>query len=347
MPIETLGMLAANTAAGLFMGGINDRRQIKQQGKLQAMQEAGNIRMAEHSQKLQKDMWDYTNYENQMKHLEAAGLNPALLYGMKGGGGVTVGGGGSGTQGVSGGHAPSGGGEVMGMGMMMNQMQLLKAQKENLEAQTDKTKAEADKTRGVDTEKGKTEILDLLQGIENKKEAEVLTRVQQRLANIQANLQTATYEDAIRLMGWNSEKAMQEVEGLRYETNIKENTWTTKVKMVQAELIELYATIGLKQTMTGKVAAETVTEKMRPREIATKLQQGWDALQIQMRNATANEKRQAEDAWRNDVSEQTKLPLEIIDEITDVLKRSPRDKRTHTVGERDGKYYEEYKNERY
>ena len=38
-------------------------------------------------------MWDYTNYENQVKHLEAAGLNPALLYGQGGGGGATAAGG--------------------------------------------------------------------------------------------------------------------------------------------------------------------------------------------------------------------------------------------------------------
>ena len=31
-----------------------------------------------------QEMWDYTNYENQVKHLEAAGLNPALLYGQGG-----------------------------------------------------------------------------------------------------------------------------------------------------------------------------------------------------------------------------------------------------------------------
>lgn len=51
-----------------------------------------NRQQAEYSQELQKGMWDYTNYENQKKHLENAGLNPALLYGMSGGGGATAGG---------------------------------------------------------------------------------------------------------------------------------------------------------------------------------------------------------------------------------------------------------------
>lgn len=329
---------------GLAMGSINDKRQLKQQGKLNRLQIDGNKEMASYQKSLDLQMWKDTNYPAQMEMLREAGLSPGLIYGMGGAGGATAGGGAG--AGVTGGHAPSGGGEAIGMAMTTMQLGLLKAQREKIEAETNNINAETP-NKPLIGENIKAATADLLQGIENKKEQEVLTRVQQRLGNIQANLATATYEDAIRLVGWNAEKAMQEVTGLRYETNIKEETWTTKVKMVQAELIEMYATIGLKNAMTGKVGAETVTEKMRPREIATKLQQGWDALQIQMRNATANEKRQAEDAWRNDVSEQTKLPLEIIDEITDVLKRSPRDKTTRTFGERDGKSYEEYKKESY
>ena len=57
----------------------NDNRQLSMQQKLMEMQEAANRRQADYTQNLNKDMWDYTNYENQVKHLEAAGLNPALL----------------------------------------------------------------------------------------------------------------------------------------------------------------------------------------------------------------------------------------------------------------------------
>ena len=46
-----------------------------------------NKEQAKYSTELGKEMWDYTNFENQKKHLEAAGLNPALLYGSSGGGG--------------------------------------------------------------------------------------------------------------------------------------------------------------------------------------------------------------------------------------------------------------------
>ena len=54
-------------------------------------------------------MWDYTNYENQVKHLGAAGLNPALLYGQGGGGGASTAGGAVGNGQGTAGQAPSGG----------------------------------------------------------------------------------------------------------------------------------------------------------------------------------------------------------------------------------------------
>ena len=66
-------------------------------------------------------MWDYTNYENQKKHLEAAGLNPALLYGSSGGGGGSAAGGGN----AAGVGLPTSAG--VGMGIQLEQME---AQKE-------------------------------------------------------------------------------------------------------------------------------------------------------------------------------------------------------------------------
>ena len=78
--------------------------QIRQQQRLNELQIAGNIELANYSQNLQKDMWNYTNYENQIKNLKAAGLNPALMYAKGGVGGQT----GSANAGqVAGSHASS------------------------------------------------------------------------------------------------------------------------------------------------------------------------------------------------------------------------------------------------
>ena len=52
-----------------------------------------NKEAANYSQELAKDMWNYTGYENQRAQMEAAGLNPALMYGSGGGGGQSTSGG--------------------------------------------------------------------------------------------------------------------------------------------------------------------------------------------------------------------------------------------------------------
>ena len=78
-------------------------------------------------------MWDYTNYENQVKHLEAAGLNPALLYRQGGAGGASTAGGAVGNGQGTAGQAPSGGSpqaiksqiiEGAGMGMQLGLMEI-------------------------------------------------------------------------------------------------------------------------------------------------------------------------------------------------------------------------------
>ena len=50
-----------------------------------------NQQQAQYNQGLAKDMWNYTSFPNQVRNMEAAGLNPALLYGMGGQGGSTAG----------------------------------------------------------------------------------------------------------------------------------------------------------------------------------------------------------------------------------------------------------------
>ena len=107
-----------------------------------------NKEQAKYSTELSKEMWDYTNYENQKKHLEAAGLNPALLYGSSGGGGGSAAGGGN----AAGVGLPTSTG--VGMGIQWEQME---AQKELAKAEAAKTNAEAAKLMTTDTENIKSE----------------------------------------------------------------------------------------------------------------------------------------------------------------------------------------------
>lgn len=143
-----------------------EEREHQRQLEYMGLQAQYNKEQAKYSTELSKEMWDYTNYENQKKHLEAAGLNPALLYGQGGGGGSAAGGGTAAGVGL-----PTSTGVGMGI-----QWETMEANKELAKAQAAKTNAEAAKlmttdTKNVesDTEKKKQEIE------ESKKRIDMLT----------------------------------------------------------------------------------------------------------------------------------------------------------------------------
>lgn len=112
-----------------------------------------NKEQADYSTDLAKNYWDYTNYENQVKHMKEAGLNPALFYAKGGQGGST------------------GGGQAQGVGLpsttptmariqaqgMGAQLQSILSQVELNKAVAKKTDAEADKIKGVDTQLAEAE----------------------------------------------------------------------------------------------------------------------------------------------------------------------------------------------
>ena len=96
---------------GLLLEGHNDRRQLRQQEKLQNLEIRGSKELTDYNAAKQLEMWKATNYPAQVEQMKLAGLNPALAYGMGGGGGVTSN---VATGKTSGGQAPSGGAIVTG-----------------------------------------------------------------------------------------------------------------------------------------------------------------------------------------------------------------------------------------
>lgn len=189
MPLGALGMQAAGNAIdavfGLALEHHNDKRQLSQQEKLQQLQIRGQKEMGDYNYEQQMRMWHDTNYSAQVDELRKAGLNPALMYGMSGGGGTTTG-----SQGgsVSGASAPSGGGEVVNM-MGLQRGQTL-AEIELIKAQTEKVKAEAEKTSGVDTELAKADaILKTVLGKDAQRQLDI--------KNPNREVETKTYQNEL------------------------------------------------------------------------------------------------------------------------------------------------------
>ena len=186
--ISGLANSGAGSLTGLITGGISQalglswspqkamNEQWKYNKKIMALQNQYQQQAAEKSQQYAKEYWDYTNAENQKQHLINAGLNPALMYGQGGAGGM----GASGGAHQSSPEQPQG--NPVGMALQVQQLEQQRrmndAQIALAEAQAEKAGAEATKISGVDTQ-------------------EALKRIEGIASQIELNLQEGNYKEAL------------------------------------------------------------------------------------------------------------------------------------------------------
>lgn len=195
---------AANTLLGQIgssiFGAAQDRRQLKQQKKLNALQIEGNKEMSEFQRQQAMKMWKDTNYSAQVEEAKKAGMSISALYGGTGASGATTGGASAGSvSGASAGDPNQG----VNMGLQMaSQLALQKAQKENIEADTENKKA-ASVLAGEDLEKRKYDTL--TQGEEFTKKAaesqEAVRGLEDRLTRIKAEAAGAEIENEAKKVG--------------------------------------------------------------------------------------------------------------------------------------------------
>ena len=282
-------------AIGMIGGAISDRRNYKNQLKLMEQQQQYNKELGEINQGYAKEMaainqqyalqagkqshlynqqmWDYTNYENQVKHLEAAGLNPALLYGQGGGGGATAAGGAVGNGQGTAGQAPSGGSPqaiksqiVEGAGMGV-QLGLMEAQAEALKAKAAKDNADAEKTAGVDTELTKSLIaLNKVEtDVKNMSVEEIAAKAKywgdlsteswQRARALakEADFKEATFEDSVKKVAYETQGSL--IKNLETLSNIELND--AKIRSLNENIA-----IAWYNAATGRMNATTAADKV-------------------------------------------------------------------------------------
>ena len=136
---------AMNWVDEALFGNKRRKQQIEQQKKLTDLQIQANKELADYGMAISKEMFDYTGYENQVKQMKAAGLNPALMYGHAGGIGTTISssaGSASGSQASDETSRKLANIQMQGMGL---QMQKLHAEIQKTKAEAEKAKAEAEK----------------------------------------------------------------------------------------------------------------------------------------------------------------------------------------------------------
>lgn len=210
-----------------------DKRQLKQQTALNAINEETAKRMADYENEGKMKMWKDTNYGAVLEQAELAGVSKA----------AALGGGTGGTQGAS--VANAGGGSAADAAATTNaktasiqqsmqlasQLALQKAQKENIEADTANKQAETE-NKGVQTAGGK-------------------------IANEVAG---ATKEDAIRTIQETANKALAEAVQSQQKQVINEETMKEQIKTIQEE--------ALNKILTNK--GLTIENKKKQAELAVK-----------------------------------------------------------------------------
>lgn len=267
--------------------------------RLMDIQNRYNEQMAKNNQQRNKDLWDYTNYENQKQHIKNAGLNPALMYGMGGGGGVSANG--AQGQGVT---QPADRSVEMklkqqGLGL---QLASIASQVALNKSQAEKNKAEANKIAGVDTDAQKATIDNLIAQTSNEKIKKGLILGQIRVADAEEELKrnmadwTKDKADETR---WNIkslqkgiEKLVEEINGIKLDNELKERTIDNKVKESSLTLQNLMSEILLK-------GSQRKVNEEQAKAIPAQILQGWEEL-TKKGKALINQREQIE-AYAQDV----------------------------------------------
>lgn len=269
-------IFGAGLNAAMSSGTANE--QWGNQLRLMDIQNRYNEQMAKNNQQRNKDLWDYTNYENQKQHIKNAGLNPALMYGMGGGGGVSANG--AQGQGVT---QPTDRSVEMGLKQQGLGLQLasIASQVDLNKSQAEKNKVEADKIAGVDTDMQKATIDNLIAQTSNEKIKKGLILGQIRVADAEEELKrnmadwTKDKADETR---WNIkslqkgiDKLAEEINGMKLDNELKERTIDNKVKESSLTLQNLMAEILLK-------GSQKKVNEEQAKAIPAQILQGWEEL---------------------------------------------------------------------
>lgn len=299
-----LGQSAIGAGMGILLGKQADQRQITQQRKLQDMQIQGQQQMMDYSYGKQLQMWKDTNFGAQKEMLKAAGLNPALLYGMGGGGGTTTGG--AGTN-VAGGTAPTGGGEPMQMAGMAMNIGLLRAQKENIEADTANKRAE----------------IPVKEGTVPKLAAETANiKIQTKIAEIEKEIKGATIEEAIQTAVAQMGIMQQEVMQQEVKTQVERSTQQTQVLQIKASLAATLLANELTRAQTTTEKGKPAVQKAEIKYMQDNIQntilgrmQQWVAMEQTGKGLAQNEI----NSMNNEIQNATRLPIEIIEKVMQAI----------------------------
>lgn len=231
------------------------KKQNEAENERMALQNQWNKEAAAQSQQYAKEMFDYTGYENQVKQMKAAGLNPALMNG----------GGGSAGQASAGAEVqPAQAFQPMGIQMALQAQQIM--------ANTQLANAQAQKTRAEATAQNMQNLIgssiDLAQKIgqigktkqERKnleatydKTVEEVKKIQEEVNNL--TLQGDVLKENKELLAFQNEANRIIKNGVHYDTRGNSTDWQ------QAVLMKYFGPIGKEIAQWNKDEQQALFDK--------------------------------------------------------------------------------------
>lgn len=251
---------------------------------------------AEEADRRQREYYDYTSEREsaavKLQEWKDAGLSPGAFAGGSGGGGT----GGTPAMGSGAGGQRGKGADAAAALEASNNAKLANAEVINKGAETallmsEKKKAEAETaniakdTEGKDTETEliRTQINDILQGIENKKAQQTGQTLQNEFDSLRNNtagqLNNANLENTIN----QGRLLEQQIEEAQRNNQIGKETMNEVIGLAKQEFINAIAEGALKTSQTDKNYAEI-------QQNAERILQGWEGIDVAKRGVTVKEK---------------------------------------------------------
>ncbi len=252
------GIGVAGGLLGMIGQKARARTQFKRQKKLMGIQHGNQQELNIQGQELGMKTWRDTSYGPQMKMMEEAGLNPALMYGMSGGGGQTTSTptGGSAQGGQS--KAPMDIGAAISSAKIASEIALINAQKE-------KTVVETTKIGGTDTEESQTRIGKIIAETTNIQAKEALTKIETGIKNIEERYKEAEQSNKITTLigqareaevkGWIAvdtyKDVVEQIKQTAIYAEIKNQAEKAGIELTEERTREIYHSILQKWTQAG------------------------------------------------------------------------------------------------
>lgn len=263
----------AGSILGIGTAGWQDRRQVRQQKKLTDVSVKAQKELNDYNQQLGIKTWKETNYAAQRDQLIKAGLNPGLMYGQAGAGGVTMAGPSNGVPGAS----ASGASGEWGMGIQLGlAAQQTAANIELAKAEADKARADADKTRGIDTDVAKGSLDKIIAETQNE-------AIKGRLMNIQSDI--GEIDKALRPYQIKAEidNAIQQANKLSLDNAITTDSYNSIVSEIRSRAIG--------QAITNELNSANIDlKKAEKQALITGVVQKWTQLGIEQQAVDVQKK---------------------------------------------------------